>query len=61
MIRKHINFSQAQISFLQKLNKIPFAEHIRRAVDMYIDNFNVSSESPSKKGEYGKSRSQSTS
>jgi len=37
MIRKHVYFKDSQIDFFENFNGLTFAEHVRRAVDQYID------------------------
>ena len=37
MVRKGVYLTDAQIDFLAKHNEITEAEHIRRAIDDYID------------------------
>lgn len=53
MLSKTLYFGEEQVKFLENLKDITFSEHVRRAVDVYIDeiiNKNVS-ESQSKVGD----------
>lgn len=53
MIRKHIHMTEGQVDFLEGLEGLPVAEHIRRALDSYITkkrNELTVSTSSSKKG-----------
>lgn len=37
MVRRNINFEDEQYEFLSTFNNLKFSEHVRRAVDEYID------------------------
>lgn len=36
MVVKTLHLTEEQIEFLEKFDSIPFAEHVRRALDQYI-------------------------
>jgi hypothetical protein len=53
MVRTNIYLNKNQIDFLKTLNDLSISEHIRRALDIYIDSFKIkSSASLSLKGKY---------
>lgn len=62
MIRKGFYITSKQINFLENIDDLPVAEHVRRAIDEYITTLKnrLFSISPSKRGgDYDRSINQS--
>ena len=41
MVRKNLFLKQSQVDILNKVNELSFSEHVRRAVDEYIDKIQI--------------------
>lgn len=52
-LRKHIVLSEEQVEYLELLDRLTVSEHVRRAIDEYIDRLrglNVSASQSRKEG-----------